>query len=600
MRFCLSADAVSCVRLWCLTVPCRAALANGALPLALVSLLLLLLLLCVIRKRPSVVRGTLVLAAAALVAAPCGHALWRTFVAWCPSKEAGDLVHFRACASRLLPSDSVLHSWVLPAPADPLAWALAAEASLDRQPMPDEYDCVIKPLSCGTGAPATPVVVYPSLDAAMEDTCMAAGSDGTIDASAKAFTPSEWFRARRARCEGQEDSSLMVPIGACHPTGTAMLSPCADPRAQLHPHSRFCAAPLPSRSFDHDARTAHNRTIISVPVIFVEQKEAAIHPGNVNHFFRDMAFVATMLHEAQRQGGRHVYAPAPRSNAAETMGAWQQGMAAVLWRPGCATHARSPEDAIRHAADRMWNTMRREEEDGNTEGGAVDGKHGNARARGNVAKVFFCGQRAQRYTHAISGAHGQAAVAALVREVRAGCSRAASNQSSGTAHPFQQQRRTLALSLRSSGQRPITNGPEALELLKHTAHTLGLQPRPVYFGRLDFCQQVAEAARAKVMIGAHGADLANAFLMPQDAMLVEAVPLFDGDTGIWTEPSTLPIYGQQMAAIGRRYMSVRLLDVNDPWRCGHERAWMYGNCSARINLVRLNATLKIIRHMYKH
>ena len=55
-----------------------------------------------------------------------------------------------------------------------------------------------------------------------------------------------------------------------------------------------------------------------------------------------------------------------------------------------------------------------------------------------------------------------------------------------------------------------------------------------------------------------------------------------------------------MAAIGRRYMSVRLLDVNDPWRCGHERAWMYGNCSARINLVRLNATLKIIPHMYKH
>ena len=88
--------------------------------------------------------------------------------------------------------------------------------------------------------------------------------------------------------------------------------------------------------------------------------------------------------------------------------------------------------------------------------------------------------------------------------------------------------------------------------------------------------------------------------MPQDAMLVEAVPLFDGDTGIWTEPSTLPIYGQQMAAIGRRYMSVRLLDVNDPCRCGHDRSWMYGNCSARINLVRLNATLKIIRHMYKH
>jgi capsular polysaccharide biosynthesis protein len=47
-------------------------------------------------------------------------------------------------------------------------------------------------------------------------------------------------------------------------------------------------------------------------------------------------------------------------------------------------------------------------------------------------------------------------------------------------------------------------------MLQLAAPALGLVARVVQLGQQSFCEQVATMARAKVLIGAHGADLANA------------------------------------------------------------------------------------------
>jgi hypothetical protein len=61
------------------------------------------------------------------------------------------------------------------------------------------------------------------------------------------------------------------------------------------------------------------------------------------------------------------------------------------------------------------------------------------------------------------------------------------------------------------------------------------------------------------------------------------------------------VYGQQMAALGRRYLSVRLLDVQDARLCSEHAVWLTQNmsaCSARVNLARLNVTLSMVRQLY--
>jgi capsular polysaccharide biosynthesis protein len=66
-----------------------------------------------------------------------------------------------------------------------------------------------------------------------------------------------------------------------------------------------------------------------------------------------------------------------------------------------------------------------------------------------------------------------------------------------------------------TGRRKIANEPELIRLLQ--AHDFSI----CNFGQMTFGQQVRIASSAAVMIGPHGAGLANSMFMPKDAVVIE-------------------------------------------------------------------------------
>ena len=572
-KFNVAINEVDCVRLWCLTASCSSATEDvvdgAAKPHVLVVLLLLLLLL--LYRRPVPWRWAFLAMSVLVIAAPFGHALWRAV--WIPCAavcEDNDAEQLRTCESSWLPPLLQLQTRAS-SPPEAAAWARSALAALDQQPEPHEHDCVIKELECH--GPKVPGVVYPALGAIYEDACVALDGNASIIPTSIVFAPTELLSTGSARCRVEAGSHLQQPTASCQPMGTAMMHPCSDRQTMLTARTRFCAVPLPRRPMHRGGRTR----VDHAPLLFVEQIEALVHPGNIGHFFRDVSFVASMLQEAQHDGSV-VFAPLPpQRHGSEVLGPWQQGLVAAIWRPGGAQPAGSLRDALLAAA-------------------AQSQDHSSS----SRAERVLCGRRVQRFSTTFGVAHAHAAIHEVTRRVQAHCGKLAlSSEKNTTTTPRPEQaRRTLLLSLRSGPNRGISNAEEALGLMRLTARVLGLEARATDFGRLTFCEQSAEAATAQVLIGVHGADLANAFLMPSDGTLVEAVPKFDGERGIWHTTTSLPEYAKQMAALGRRYLSVRLLDVNNKSHCGSYSTWMYGGCSARINLSRLNATLEVVRRMY--
>lgn len=569
---------VDCLRLWCLTVSCSSAREDvAAQPLETVLVMVALLLLLVLSRRSRTRWCPLLAMPLVLVVMPIGHALWRTV--WMPCAavcEDNDSQCHDVCESSRLPPLLQLKRRATPS-QDAAGWMRTALAVLDMQPEVHENDCVVKQLKCGNSAPSVPSVVYPSLNAIYEDACVALDAIASASQSA-VFAPTERMASRSARCRAEPGNLIEQPIATCRPMATAMLFPCEDWRTIQSPRTRFCRPPLSTRPL-------RGSLVDPVPLLFVEQPEAATHPGNIGHFFRDVSFVASMLHKAQREGSV-VYAPKPpERRGTEVLGPWQQGLVAAIWRPGGVQRADSLLDAFRKATPAQHR-----------------GHANNSSSKSGLSGggVHFCGRRVQRFSNAFGVAHAHTAMEELTNRVHAHCSTSSDHErkNATTAHS-PRGRRTLLLSVRSGPDRLISNVEEALGLMRHTAHALGLEARVVNFGRLSFCEQAMQAAAAQVLIGAHGADLANAFLMPSDATLVEAVPKLAGDRGIWHTTTSIPPYGQQMAALGRRYLSVRLFDVDNASYCGSYSAWMYGSCSARISPNRLNATLAIVYRLYR-
>ena len=131
-------------------------------------------------------------------------------------------------------------------------------------------------------------------------------------------------------------------------------------------------------------------------------------------------------------------------------------------------------------------------------------------------------------------------------------------------------------------------------------------------GKLSACEQVELMSNAAVVLGVHGADIANAFFTPDDATLVEAYPvskavnpiakLKGGAAGPWFEADTN--YAVQMERAGRRHLSVRLFDVHARATACNPNAslstdWQYRNdCSLSISLGRLRDVLDVLAELY--
>lgn len=180
-------------------------------------------------------------------------------------------------------------------PVAPDAWASDAIAALAQEPATDEHACVVQTTTCLRSSPERSVI-YPHLSAIIEDACVlirAGERVGRSSANATAFAPIDLSAARAAHCRAAPDDlkrtgSLAHRMSACHPRGTAMLHPCAEPQSLDVPITRFCAAPLPRRPLPRGVR------VHRVPLLFAELVEIQLHPENIGHFFRDLAFLAAM------------------------------------------------------------------------------------------------------------------------------------------------------------------------------------------------------------------------------------------------------------------------------------------------------------------
>lgn len=117
--------------------------------------------------------------------------------------------------------------------------------------------------------------------------------------------------------------------------------------------------------------------------------------------------------------------------------------------------------------------------------------------------------------------------------------------------------------------------------------------------------QVSLASEAAVILGAHGADLANAFFAHSDAAVVEGYPIgTDGEKGMWKERGT---FASQLERAGRRVVVARLFNVSvkagaDPLACNRDAAvssdWMYrSECVLTMDLARLRDVLEVVREL---
>lgn len=562
---------------YCLTVQCAVAMEDArADPLAASALLMLLVgvaaaVRCTHRRAPAI--G---IVAVALVLWMCSHGRlndWR-FTRF-PPEEAEHVV-----------------------------------ASLKRLP-PAEDDCIARELTCQHEHAL--MVIDVGRGIVLEDMCFA--EDGLP--VSQDFAPEELSRERVESCREptlhEQAGNLHTVAASCRLLGTSVLTPCSDVALRWQPSAgtRFCASALPRAALGDDASewgaavggatwgaaAARNGNhsgeplmaaarVRRVPVLHAIFQEARIHPENLGHFYRDMSFLASLLLESHSRGLTVCADPLPASKLSE----WQRSVQDILFRPGLvdATDWRS---LARHAS-----TVRPGATHAATAGAApADAAHNEHREQEHRGQTIYCGQRVQRVNQ--GGISSASSGEFLASAVRASCG--------VPARPHAKATRTLLLSLRS-GERATANPEDALAWLQPHARGLGLRARAVYFGRLSFCEQVREAASAAVLIGAHGADLANAFFMHADGMLLEGYPVVPGHAHSLFYPSDgrsdwdgdLPVYGQQFAMLGRRYAAVSIFDVVEKPRCLSMWAWMYANCSSRVDQLRLDAALAIVRALW--
>jgi len=293
--------------------------------------------------------------------------------------------------------------------------------------------------------------------------------------------------------------------------------------------------------------------------------EASIHADNINHYSRDLLFLTSIARHARALGWR-VFAERP---PAERRNEWVRGTLGALEAAGLI----EPEGADVFDAQHQHH-------------------HPHHAAKSASA---FCIARAAKIAY--EGLASPQDVDELGCLVRAACG----------VRPAAK-RTLLYVKRKDGGTRAVTNLPDALAVMQSFAERMGWELRVVLLGSLSFCEQAAAVNEAAVILGVHGADIANAHLARHDATLVEVYPLGSNlvaasAAGPWVADDTF--YAVQMHKAHRRHLSVRLFEVDakQGGLCNPNSTvssdWQYrSDCSLRIELGRLRHVLDVLTELH--
>ena len=389
---------------------------------------------------------------------------------------------------------------------------------------------------------------------------------------------------------GTEEASLHpLPMASCMLDRMTVVLPCnggASSGAEP-PRSRTLQAAITKycSEYDyqrwmltpHEAHWMRRCARISAPLVVVGMSEMAAHPENINHMGRDLSFLAGMM----RLGNRSGYSIMIGHNGPlyKRMTSWGHNVITALRGRGLlvgdwmAESERFAQVAVRLPPKPGADAPTSEESD-------IASTQELAGSRDvellDMSCGVVCATMANKYS--VSGFADPQDAVFLTSAVLAQCGLPLTPPKN----------RTLLLIARKGSTRVLRNLNEAEEHLKPFALSLGLEYQAVNMGALSFCEQVKYSAASYIMVGVHGADLANMLFQHADATVLELHGP-GGPNGNELYMNVPTAYLQQLAASGRRGVAARLVDVTD---CP-KTDWMYSSkCTLKLNVAQTVKTLE--------
>ena len=379
-------------------------------------------------------------------------------------------------------------------------------------------------------------------------------------------------RDLRARKGNTSAVRRTIPVTSCVLDHYSVVLPCSkwrhglgEPRASIDATmNKYCAPAGKRRSLTSAEVLALKGCYrVSVPLLSPALMELAVHPENINHVGRDMAFLASMIRLANRSNYT-VITPGVKSRGTR-FSDWGKNVMAALSFGGKLVFGDVKEQAgkFRNLAMRMPRQTTETNRD-------LD------------VRAMSCGILCFTEVHKFgpTGFIEKDDYILLRNAVLQFCKIPVDTPTKRTF---------LLISRKPGSTRVLANLAHARKRLRQFAASLGLQFTTATFGNMKFCEQVRVASASYVMVGIHGADLINMFWQHEDATILELygrdglerVPATDQDHAV--DNVGITTYLQQLAASGRRGIAAKLLNVS-----GCSGDWMYDSkCVLQLDVPRV-------------
>ena len=315
---------------------------------------------------------------------------------------------------------------------------------------------------------------------------------------------------------------------------------------------------------------------ISAPILLPVFEEWFVHPENINHVGRDLAFLASMM-ALGRKNGFAVMHPGPLEESFKKMNSWGKGILRALERRGMRFEDWR-EEADRFAKVSMRLPLQKSVE--NTSSTHISHHRGRDVAMDDLAP---CGVVCATSVTRMGASFIEPDDAKLLQQaVLEYCNLP-------TEPPA---RRTLLLIARKRGGTRTLNNLEAVRSsLMAFAKSYALSFVTVNIGNNTFCEQVRLASEAYIMVGIQGADPSNMLFQHADAALIE---MYGREAEYWSSSDSnrqsagLTSYMQQLAGAGRIGVAAKLLNVTN---C--DGNWMYdAKCNLDLDVAALTTLIK--------
>ena len=352
------------------------------------------------------------------------------------------------------------------------------------------------------------------------------GTPPALAARKNGFTPEGDPRAKTPCAELQDAKSHKRPVSRSSSSRSQLAwrneSLAAVYRVPRWIHSirsgKYCRPPRPDEFLKgEEAKAVDQCARISVPILLPGLTEWFVHPTNINHVGRDLAFLAGMI-GVGRRSGHTVMIGGLEGFANNGMGSWGKHLIAALVKHGGLKVGNWVEEADRMLKSLNIRRARSEfppvkKTNNVTAANSLStSQHRQRDLALSDLDILSCGVVCATVgvKYAVSG-FVEPEDAALMQQ-------AALKYCNLPLDPPEQ--RSLFLITRK-GLRSIHNLNEVNERLERYAKSLGLEYVAQNIGAFDFCGQVRLASQAVIMVGIQGADPANLFFMHADSMFVE-------------------------------------------------------------------------------